>query len=264
MYLLPPYRALTALACAVSTILPCAAEYTPKNTSVTPGFKLLPGVESVPAPVSVAPDQIWQGIDGSWNGFSLRVGSQQQRASVLVSTNSQQTWVVNQVACVLNETKTLDKNCEASRGSLFNTSESTTWTEQGFYGLWTGRNLDLVGNGFYGYDTVGLGLPGEEGPSVQNSTIATLVTSNFWLGHIGLHSKQTNFSKNVPPAPSYITQLFEQGSIPSVSFGYTAGCRYRMFFLYSKTLDAHRLYRRSRTSSEFDNGWLRFVAVHSE
>ena len=234
MYSPHPYRALAALLCALSAIPPCAAEYTAKNTSVTPGFRLLSGVESVPAPVSVAPDQVWQGIDGSWNGFSIRVGSQQQRASVLVSTNNQQTWVVNQIACVLNETKTLDKNCERSRGSLLDPNESTTWTSQGFYGLWTGTNLELYGNGFFGYDTVTLGMPGEEGPSVKNSTIATVVTSNFWLGHIGVHAKQTNFSKDVAPAPSYISQLFEQGSIPSVSFGYTAGSQYRMSSLYSR------------------------------
>jgi hypothetical protein len=222
------YHALTALACAVSAILPCAALYTQKNTSITPGFSLLPGIESVPAPVSVAPDQVWQGVDGSWNGFSLRVGSQQQRISVLVSTNSQQVWVVDKTACVSNETKVLDNNCKSSRGSLFDRNQSSTWQEQGFYGLWTGRNLGIDRNGLYGYDTVSMGLPGEEGPSVSSSLMATIITSDFWRGQMGLHSKQTNFT-DLPPVPSYITRLFEQGSIPSVSFGYTAGSQYRMF-----------------------------------
>jgi hypothetical protein len=74
---------------------------------------------------------------------------------------------------------------------------------------------------------VGLGRAGEMGPSVQNTTIGTLVTANFWLGHIGVHSKSTNFSVFDEPVPSYIATLFAQKSIPSLSFGYTAGAQYR-------------------------------------
>jgi hypothetical protein len=225
-------RALVALvsACALSTLAPtCAAEYTKKNTSNVPGFKLLPGVPSVPTPVSVAPDQNWVGIDGAWNTFTVRVGSESTRAMVFASTSSQQTWIVNRDACVIKETNSFDANCEMSRGFLFNTSESDTWQEEGFYGLWVGRPLGMYGNGFYGFDTVDLGLEGEEGPSVENTTIGTFVTPNFWLGHIGLHSKQTNFSQELPSVPSYMTRLFEEGNIPSVSFGYTVGSQYRMF-----------------------------------
>ncbi|KAF2873536.1 aspartic peptidase domain-containing protein [Massariosphaeria phaeospora] len=191
---------------------------------------------AIAAPVSVAPNQDWDGIDGAWNTFSLRVGEPFQWARVGVSTASQQTWVVNSFACAHNETDEatgkkvakFDDACNDSRGRTFNTSASTTWTDNGFFQLWLEKTLDLVGNGNFGYDTVGLGLPGEEGPTVKNVVVGTLITENFWLGHFGVNPKLTNFSAFKDPAPSYMTKLFEQKDIPSLSFGYTAGARYRL------------------------------------
>ncbi|KAF2623815.1 acid protease [Macroventuria anomochaeta] len=229
----------------------CSATYVQKNTTTTPGYTLLPGVSSVPAPIIVAPDQGFLGIDGAWNTFSLRVGSQQSIANVFPSTASQQIWVVNRDACVgqyedtsINKTVIgFDQKCKGSRGYLFNTTESSTWDEQGFYGLWVGGTYGLSGNGYYGYDAVGLGIPGEEGPTVDNTTIGTLKNSNFWLGQLGLHPKPTNFSADLlstPPVPSYMTRLFEQGNIPSLSFGYTAGVQYHdTLFLGSLTLGGY-------------------------
>lgn len=222
---------------AIATFLePClAGEYIQKTTSSTPGYKLLPGVLSVPAPISVVPDQGFEGIDGFWNTFSLRIGSTRRRIRVFISTASQQVWAINPQACISNQTNeitgvtqvdVLSLECEKSRGFLFNTTESQTWAEQGFYQLWLGRNRDLYGNGLYGFDSVGLGLLGELGPTVQNTTIATLISSSFWLGHFGLHYKSTNFSSYEDAEPSYLTSLFEDMYIPSLSFGYTAGARY--------------------------------------
>jgi hypothetical protein len=156
-------------------------------------------------------------------------------ARVLVSTASQQTWVVNTEACEAQYTDPannsvvtkLDSDCEDSRGRVFNTTESSSWKTQGFYELWVGQGLGILGNGFYGYDTVRLGIEGEEGPTVNDTIIGTIRSANFWLGHLGLHPKTTNFSEALGPVPSYITRLFEQGSIPSLSFGYTAGAQYR-------------------------------------
>src|SRR5688500_2036961 len=92
---------LTTVSLAVTLRAPTGApEYTPKNITDAPGYKLLPGVSSVPAPVVVAPDQDWWGIDGQWNSFSLLVGTPAVRASVQVSSASQQIWVVNSQACI--------------------------------------------------------------------------------------------------------------------------------------------------------------------
>lgn len=215
----------------------------------------------MPAPVTVSPNQGWDGIDGSWNTFSIRVGSQHTVSNVFVSTASQQIWVVNSEACKVarNDSNTvddIDDECERTRGFLFNTTESSTWEAQGYYNLWVGKNLGLSGNGYYGFDTVALGLGGEEGPTVDNTTIGTLITPNFWLGHLGLHPKSTNFSQNLAPVPSYMTRLFEQGSIPSLSFGYTAGVQYRMPPSESLSHFFANQYRRCIVSRQLDSWWL--------
>ncbi|KAF2260029.1 acid protease [Lojkania enalia] len=194
-----------------------------------------PDNASIPSPVSVAPTQNWDGIDGSWNSFALRIGEPSQFARVFISTASQQTWAIHATACLVNQTdpetnqtvEVVDNDCRDSRGWTFNLTESTTWDEIGFYKLWTEKNLGLVGNGQYGYDTVGFGQPGEEGPTLKNTTVGTLITPNFWLGHFGVNSKSTNFSAFTDPSPSYISYLFRQKHIPSVAFGYTAGAQYR-------------------------------------
>lgn len=192
---------------------------------------------TLPAPISVAPDQNWDGIDGKWNTISLRVGEPAQLIRVYVSTASQQTWVVHATACVQNTTDDAtgavtegeDRTCYESRGRTFNVSASSTWDENGFFQLWTEKNLGLQGNGFYGWDKVGLGLRGQEGPTLDNTTIGTLISPNFWLGHLGINPKPTNFSAFTEPSPSYVTMLYEQSKTPSLAFGYTAGKRYRTF-----------------------------------
>ena len=214
----------------------CSAAYVQKNTTNVPGYKLRSGVSSVPVPLRVAPAQGWLGIDVQWNTFSLRLGSKQTVAQVLPSTTSQQIWAVNRKGCTYrpgnqsNAAEQFSQDCDQSRGYVFSPDESSTWTSQGFYSLWVGGNFGLDARGDYGYDNVGLGIPGEEGPTIVNTTIGTLINTNFWVGHFGLHPKPTNFSKDmvaVPPVPSYMTRLFEQGNIPSLSFGYTAGVQYR-------------------------------------
>jgi hypothetical protein len=232
-------RAFLTTLCALASTLfaTSAAQYVQRNITTTPGYRLLPGVQSVPGVVVVAPDQDWAGNDGYWNTFSLMVGSPQQNARVLVSTASQQIWVVNRAACVSNVTDAatgrivalnqFNSDCENSRGYLYNQSISSSWRQKGYYQLWLEKKLMLGGNGLYGYESVGLGQAGERGPTVFNTTIGTIVTPNFWLGNFGLHPKPTNFSAFEDPVPSHMTHLFEQKNIPSLSFGYTAGSRYR-------------------------------------
>ncbi|KAH3909764.1 hypothetical protein HBI56_131850 [Parastagonospora nodorum] len=260
----PGQRAMLTTICALAAITttlfaPCTAtDYVPANISTTPGYKLLPGIASVPAPVRVAPDQGFEsGIDGHWSTFSLMVGEPASNVRVQVSTASQQIWVINRQACLQNITDAtgsivqynqLNGDCESTRGRLFNQTLSTSWTQKGYYRLWLEKWIGLEGNGLFGFDYVGLGLPGEKGPSLQSTIIGTLVSSNFWMGHLGMHPKPTNFSVFEDPVPSFMTGLFEQKSIPSLSFGYTAGAPYRSIdgndFLGSLTLggyDASRL-----------------------
>ncbi|KAF2202524.1 acid protease [Delitschia confertaspora ATCC 74209] len=189
---------------------------------------------TIAEPISLKPAQDWDGIDGQWSVFPLSVGEPAQWVRTIVSTASQQTWVVIDMACEKNQTDennvtslVRDDSCWNNRGHTFNPSASTTWHNRGFYLLWTEQVMGLDGNGKYGFDTVGIGYLGERGPTLKNTTVGALITPNFWLGHFGLNPKPTNFSAFEDPSPSYMTQLFQQNMIPSLSFGYTAGARYR-------------------------------------
>lgn len=224
----------------------------------------------LPAPVSVAPDQNWEGIDGKWNTFSLRIGTPYQVARVFVSTASQQTWAVTKRACMQLQSDTNETvqngDCYNSRGWTFDSNKSTTWDPNGFYQLWIEKNLDLSGNGQYGWDTVGLGLPGEEGPTLDNTTVGTLISSDFWLGHFGVNPKPTNFTNFTDPSPSYMSLLFERNLIPSVSFGYTAGAQYRTYSCVCVRLSLLRanLVRRRFCPGKPDAWWIRRLALHRE
>lgn len=220
----------------------CTAEYLPQTITATPGYTLLAGVSHIPAPIAVAAEeQGWAGIDGTWNTFSIQIGSQGQNVSVLVSTTSPQVSVMNAQACTTVVLSSLPDSvsqmslgqCGSSRGFLFNTSQSSTWFQIGYYDLQAPITSNVDAIGLFGLERVGFGLPnGEEGPTLSNTTVGTigtyssLATPEFWLGRIGLQSRQNVFPSQ-PSRPSYITGLFDMQVIPSKSFGYTAGAKYR-------------------------------------
>ena len=180
-----------------------------KSDSSNPGFQ----------PSDVPRD----GIDGSWSSFVLRVGTPSQTVRVLASWSSYQTWVIHPQGCVGITTP----NCNGSRGGIFNSNASTSWDTVGLYDFQVENNLGLYGDASYGYDVVGLGGVGEGGPSLSNTTVGDFATSIYWMGFFGLNPKPTNWTSFDEGAPSYMTQLKLQGLIPSVSFGYTAGAKYR-------------------------------------
>lgn len=176
------------------------------------------------APISISPDQNWDGIDGTWSTFTLRVGTPEQFVRTYISFASYQTWVVIPQGC----SNAADQDaCAENRGWLFESNASTTWEQVGIYDLWIENDMDYLGNAIYGYDQVGLGGQGEGGPTLRNTTVGGLAVDNFYLGIFGLNPKPTNFTDFDVGSTSYITQLKEYGLIPSVSFGYTAGAHYR-------------------------------------
>ncbi|KXS94498.1 hypothetical protein AC578_4504 [Pseudocercospora eumusae] len=185
---------------------------------------LLLQVNAQPAPISINPDQNWDGIDGPWNSFTLRVGTPEQTVRTFVSFASYQTWLVLPEGC---QDAASQSACAESRGNVFYRNESSTWDEQGIYDLWIEKNLDYNGNAIYAYDTVALGGVGEGGPTLKNTTVGGLAVEHFYLGVLGVNPKPTNFTTFNQGSPSYMTLLKEQNYIPSLSFGYTAGAQYR-------------------------------------
>jgi hypothetical protein len=157
----------------------------------------------------------------------LRIGSPEQTVRVIISTASQQIWAVDPRGCNPDDNTTT--NCPDARGTTFNYETSTTWKPQGLYDLWIEQNLGLQGNAEYGFDTVGLGYPGESGVTLKDQTVGALATPQFYFGHFGINPKPTNFTNYTSQSPSFMTTLKEQSLIPSVSWGYTAGAIYREF-----------------------------------
>ncbi|PNS18086.1 hypothetical protein CAC42_4045 [Sphaceloma murrayae] len=191
-------------------------------TSSARGLHPRATTSNLTSPVSVTPSDDWDGIDGSWSSFSIRVGTPPQYSRVFASWMSYQTWVVHPFGC-----RTGDNSCINQRGGVFNMNESTTWDEVGLYSLAMQQNLGYGGNAYFGYDVVGLGGEGEEGPTLQNATVGDVAINEYYLGLLGVNPKPTNWTSFSNGAPSLMTQLKQNNQIPSVSFGYTAGAPYR-------------------------------------
>ena len=122
-----------------------------------------------------------------------------------------------------------DNTCSDGRGLLFNPNASSTWSQYGFFELGAEQNLGSAGdNARYGNDTVGLGIQGSGGPSLPNQVVGAFSTDDFYLGFFGLNPASTNFTQQEKGETSYMTTLKNQNLIPSLSFGYTAGNKYRL------------------------------------
>ncbi|KAL9632972.1 MAG: hypothetical protein Q9204_003587 [Flavoplaca sp. TL-2023a] len=111
------------------------------------------------------------------------------------------------------------------------------------------ENLGYSTNGKYGYDTVALGWPGSDGPSLDHQIVAGIAAKEFYLGHFGLNPRPSNFTNFSDPVPSYLSSLKDQSMIPSLSWAYTAGNQYRL----NKVLGSLTLGGYDRSKSEPDS-----------
>lgn len=183
---------------------------------------------TVPAPIVIPPSQNFEGNDGPWSTFTLRIGSPAQDVNVLVSTTAYQIWAVVPQGCPTSE----PADCAKRRGGVYNYNQSSTWVRSnvsanGTFTLGLEENLGYAGNGLFGYDTVALGWQGSNGPSLNQQIVAGIATPDFYLGTFGLDPRPTNFTNFNNPVPSYMSNLKKQNIIPSLSWGYTAGNQYR-------------------------------------
>ena len=175
-----------------------------------------------------------EGNDGPWSSFQLRVGTPPQYPRVFISTTGYNSWVVlPQPGC--NSTTV---SCANSRGTLFSPNQSTTWRDQGLYALDLELNLNYSTNADFGLDTVGFGLPGGGGPTLDSQVVAGFENNaDYLLGHFGLAPFPTNFSTFGNPQPSFLTTLKGKNLIPSVSWSYTAGAQYSILSSLSQLPD---------------------------
>ncbi|KAI0553194.1 aspartic peptidase domain-containing protein [Xylaria curta] len=179
-------------------------------------------------PIVIPPSGYFEGNDGPWSTFDLRIGSPEQYVRVTVSTATSESLVVqSEYGCSVSVFATVPVNCTNSRGKLFNPDTSTSWNELGLFGLGFEENLGYSQRAQYGLESLGLGLTG---PRLENQTVGVIATTQpFYLGVFGLHDQPINFSSlGNSSAPSFLTSLKDHNNIPSLSWSYTAGARYRL------------------------------------
>jgi len=194
---------------------------------------------TVPAPISVATSERWEGNDGPWSTFTFRVGTPAQDVRLLIGMAGQETWAVGTGGCAANE----PSNCPDLRGNLFNLNASSTWVSTttiwnntGYYilGNEIGNDLGIDPAGEYGFDTVGLSYSSTTEPTLNRTIVAMFIDTAYYLGQFGISPRPTNFTVNTvnssaldDPQPSYLSLLKSNGDIPSLSWGYQTGSYYR-------------------------------------
>ncbi|KFZ06633.1 hypothetical protein V501_07227 [Pseudogymnoascus sp. VKM F-4519 (FW-2642)] len=193
----------------------------------------------------IPPSQYFEGIDGPWSTFNLRVGTPEQDVRVTISTTSPETLVVlSEYGCSNKTFATVPAGCASSRGMMFSPNTSSTWIDNGFFGInkdgvGLEANLGYTQAANFGTDTVGLGLvAGANGVTLKNQTVGGIAsTSPFYLGIFGLGTQPANLSSlGNSTGPTYFTSLKNQNVIPSLSWSYTAGAMYRLKQVYGQLI----------------------------
>ncbi|KAI0191942.1 acid protease [Astrocystis sublimbata] len=191
--------------------------------------------------VVIAPSEYFEGNDGPWSTFFLRVGDPEQDVRVTVSTASPESFVVlSEFGCSDSVFEDVPDDCAVSRGMLFNQNDSSTWHELGQFGINQNgvgleANLGYSQRSIFAQEKLGLGLTG---PTLENQTVAGIATADpFYLGLFGLNNQPVNFtSLGNFSSPSFLTTLKDKGMIPSMSWSYTAGAKYRLKQVYGQLI----------------------------
>ncbi|KAF1963202.1 acid protease [Byssothecium circinans] len=185
-----------------------------------------------PQPYVVPPSQEFDGNDGSWSTFKVNVGGQDLR--VQASTKSGETYVIVPAGCVAGVDPS---NCASSRGAGilnsaqspgFQSNTSSTWSTIGQYDIGLEQNLGYEGRGMFGYDTVTLGSEtAGTSLSLKKQVVAGVAELDYFMGHIPLGTTDSSFCGSCKPEKTFLWQLRNNSMIPSLSFAYTAGAKYR-------------------------------------
>ena len=165
------------------------------------------------------------GNDGPWSTFDIRVGTPPQPMKVLISTESY-------VTSVISATKPSwcrpdsPADCPQNLVGLFHVNASSTW-----------RNASMSDSGYNsGLDTLGLGLPTSTSVELKSQMISALTTGNVSIGSLGLAPRHPSFTTSGRMDMAFLPSLKFAHHVPSLSYGYSAGARYRMLMQRSQQL----------------------------
>ncbi|KAL5387148.1 hypothetical protein DPSP01_003759 [Paraphaeosphaeria sporulosa] len=190
--------------------------------------------ESLPQPFSFSNSQVWDGNDGYWSSFMVRVGTPEQTFRVLPASRHGETIIPIAEGCL--KMRNAPSNCGKLRGAYafqgkdsngFIVNETKSWQEIGLYEMGIRPEIGFDANALYGLDTVGLQVANSGGPTLKNMVVAGVAEPTVFVGQFGLSPKPSNFSELDSPQPSFMQKLRDEKQIPSVSYGYTAGAYYK-------------------------------------
>lgn len=206
-----------------------------------------PAQSSAIPPYSVPPSTVFDGNDGSWSTFTISVGTPGQDLRVLPSTKSGVTFVVLPEGCQQG----IDPpGCAQARGAAvfnsqlspgFQTNVSNTWSAIGQYDVDLEQSLGIVPGALYGFDKIWVGQIARIRSALQLSrqVVGGLASMDYYLGMLPLGQAESSFSSLTQPVPSLLWQLRNTSQIPSFSYAYTAGAKYRKSVLGSLTLGGY-------------------------
>ncbi|KAF2829868.1 acid protease [Ophiobolus disseminans] len=190
---------------------------------------------AAPQPYVVPPSQKFDGNDGSWSTFKLSVGTPGQDFRVLPSTKSGVTQVVVPDGCVAGVDPT---NCQQLRGAeVFNSAQnigfqvnvSSSWSAIGQYDVQLESALGYTAGGLFGFDKVSLGPAADSRAlSLDRQVVAGVAELDYFLGYLPLGQADSSFSSLSGSLDSLLYQLRNATKIPSLSYAYTAGAKYRL------------------------------------
>ncbi|KAK0672715.1 aspartic peptidase domain-containing protein [Cercophora samala] len=172
------------------------------------------------APLWIQPSGEWYGIDGTWSNFMFVIGSPAEIVYLTPSTALSEIWTISSGGCHPVQI------CINARGGVFNSSLSESWQPLGAWKL--GMNhTGMGGNGDYGLETLGfVNTLTSVSTLLDNTLVAAINDTQYYNGFIGLGVTPGKFGSNV--STPFIPQLAQvYGTIPSHSYGYTAGAYYR-------------------------------------
>lgn len=190
--------------------------------------------------LSFTPSHHFDGNNGKWSSFIIRVGSPEQDFRVLPAPCTGAIFVPGPMGCEGSSGAPVD--CADFRGVDpdhylgFQSNVSQTWhaIEKGTTEI--ARNLGVNSTAYFGTDSVGLMVQNSGGPTMKDQVVGSLTDNRpFFVGFFGLSPKPFNFTNFMNPYPSYLTTLRDAGGIPSLSYGYTAGANYSMSHCLPRT-----------------------------
>jgi hypothetical protein len=190
---------------------------------------------AVPQPYTVPPSQKFDGNDGSWSTFKISIGTPGQDFRVLPSTKSGVTQVVMPDGCQAG----IDPaNCPQLRGAeVFNSAQnigfqvnaSTSWSAIGQYDVHLEQALNHTAGALVGLDKVALGPAADstKSLSLDRQVVAGVAELDYFMGLLPLGHAESSFDSASQPIDSLLYQLRNSSKIPSLSYAYTAGAKYK-------------------------------------